>query len=172
MNKKYFLQTNRLFFRRWNEDDYPLAKELWGDLKVTKLFDRKGILSEKDVKEKLLSEIENDIKFGVQYWPIFNLESGEFIGACGLRTYNIREGIYEIGFHICSKNWGEGYATEAVKGVVKYAFDHLKVKGLFAGHNPKNIASKILLIKLGFEYTHDEFYEPTKLMHPSYLLTK
>jgi RimJ/RimL family protein N-acetyltransferase len=51
-----------------------------------------------------------------------------------------------------------------------YAFRSLKVKALFAGHNPKNLSSRNLLINLGFNYTHDEFYEPTGLEHPSYLL--
>lgn len=35
--------------------------------------------------------------------------------------------------------------------------------------NPKNEASRILLEKLGFRYTHDEYYPPTRLRHPSYL---
>jgi [ribosomal protein S5]-alanine N-acetyltransferase len=29
-----------------------------------------------------------------------------------------------------------------------------------------------LLAKLGFHYTHDEFYPPTGLQHPSYLLMR
>jgi RimJ/RimL family protein N-acetyltransferase len=43
--------------------------------------------------------------------------------------------------------------------------------GLFAGHNPKNEASRQLLEKLGFRYTHDEYYAPTGLNHPSYMMT-
>ena len=52
-----------------------------------------------------------------------------------------------------------------------YAFNTLGVKGLFAGHNPANEASRRLLEKLGFRYTHDEYYPPTGLNHPSYRLT-
>ena len=29
-----------------------------------------------------------------------------------------------------------------------------------------------LLTRLGFVYTHDEFYEPTGLRHPSYMLAR
>jgi hypothetical protein len=46
------------------------------------------------------------------------------------------------------------------------------IEALFAGHNPNNEKSGMLLGKLGFEYTHDEFYEPTGLQHPSYLLKR
>ncbi|HUV51221.1 MAG TPA: GNAT family protein, partial [Anaerolineae bacterium] len=42
---------------------------------------------------------------------------------------------------------------------------------LFAGHNPKNEASRHLLEKLGFRYSHDEYYAPTGLNHPSYMMT-
>jgi hypothetical protein len=44
------------------------------------------------------------------------------------------------------------------------------VRALFAGHNPANQASRELLARLGFRYTHDELYPPTGLMHPSYRL--
>jgi len=54
---------------------------------------------------------------------------------------------------------------------MEYAFSTLGVKGLFAGHNPANEASRRVLEKLGFRYTHDEFYPPTGLNHPSYILT-
>ena len=54
---------------------------------------------------------------------------------------------------------------------IDYAFTVLKAEGLFAGHNPQNIASQKILSKLGFHYIDDEFYEPTGLYHPSYELT-
>lgn len=47
----------------------------------------------------------------------------------------------------------------------------MRVTALFAGHNPKNILSARLLKKLGFTYTHNEYYPPTELYHPSYLMT-
>ena len=43
---------------------------------------------------------------------------------------------------------------------------------LFAGHNPRNEASRKLLTGLGFVYLRDEFYAPTGLYHPSYELKK
>jgi RimJ/RimL family protein N-acetyltransferase len=54
---------------------------------------------------------------------------------------------------------------------MEYAFRALGVKALFAGHNPGNTASRRVLEKLGFRYTHDAYYPPTGLNHPSYLLT-
>lgn len=167
----YFLQTARLGFRLWRTADLELAWGLWGDYEVTRLIDARGPLSRAQVQEKLLAEIEGAEQYGIQYWPVFLLATDEHIGCCGLRPYDLQANIYEIGFHIRSAQWGRGYASEAARGVMAYAFDELNAAALFAGHNPRNEASSKLLKKLGFRYTHDEFYEPTGLQHPSYLLT-
>ena len=171
MNSEYFLKSRRLGFRNWSMDDLDLAYGLWGDFEVTKLFDARGPLSKEQVKDKLVQELATLSAHEIQYWPVFLLESGEHIGCAGLRPYDIAKGIFEIGFHIRSNHWQKGYATEAARAVIDYAFTCLNVKALFAGHNPKNLSSRRLLLKLGFHYTHDEFYEPTGLDHPSYLLT-
>ena len=166
--RQYFLTTARLGFSTWQESDLELAASLWGDPLVTKLICASGVFSGQDIKERLQKEIDNERLYHVQYWPIFELQTGELIGCCGLRPYDLEKSIYEIGFHIRSKHWGKGYAFEAASAVIRYAFDSLKARNLFAGHNPNNAASKKLLGKLGFQYSHDEFYTPTGLYHPSY----
>ena len=168
---EYFLRTERLCFRTWSETDLELAVGLWGDFEVTKLFDRRGPLSREQVHARLRQEIATQVEHQVQYWPIFLIESGDHVGCAGLRPYDLSRKIFEIGFHIRSNCWRRGYASEAARAVMAYSFNTLKVYGLFAGHNPQNEASRNLLQKLGFRYTHDEFYEPTGLQHPSYLLT-
>jgi RimJ/RimL family protein N-acetyltransferase len=85
-----------------------------------------------------------------------------------LRPYCLEDGVYEIGFHLRPDYWGKGLGTEAAKAVIDYAFTTLKANDLFAEHHPNNIGSMKLLEKLGFHHTHDEFYEPTGLNHPSY----
>lgn len=81
---------------------------------------------------------------------------------------NDTEKPYEIGFHLRPKFWGQGFATEAATAVMEYACTSLGAERLFAGHHPDNKASQKVLGKLGFQYTGDEFYEPTGLYHPSY----
>jgi len=61
---------------------------------------------------------------------------------------------------------------EAADRIISHAFRSLKVVALFAGHNPKNETSRKLLTRLGFKYFRDEYYQPTGLYHPSYLLTR
>jgi RimJ/RimL family protein N-acetyltransferase len=142
---------------------------LWGDPEVTRFIG--GPLSRAEVRERLSREMATLQSHGIQYWPIFLLATGEHVGCCGLRPYKWEERICEIGVHLRKGFWGRGYAPEATRAVMEYAFHTLGVKGLFAGHNPANETSRRLLAKMGFRYTHDEYYPPTGLNHPSYILT-
>ncbi|MEW5924266.1 MAG: GNAT family N-acetyltransferase [Candidatus Zixiibacteriota bacterium] len=164
----YFLKSKRLGFRLWVEEDFDLALDLWGNPEVTSLIG--GPFSDRQIQERLEQEMANNIAYGVQYWPIFLLDNDLHVGCCGLRPYKPAEKIFEIGVHLKPQYQGIGLAQEAVLTVADYAFKSLKATGLFAGHNPFNEASRRLLKKLGFRYTHDEFYQPTGLLHPSYML--
>jgi len=168
--RKYFLETERICFSYWTPNDYALALSLWGDAAVTQHISKTGTFSEQDIKDRLAKEIDNQQQFYVQYWPIFEKSTEDFIGCCGLRPYDIENGIYEIGFHLKSAHWGKGLGPEAAKATIQYAMNDLGANGLFAGHNPNNTNSRKVLERLGFEYIGDEFYEPTGLYHPSYKL--
>ena len=167
--RKYFIESERIRFGIWNIKDIDLAKKLWGDKEVTKYISGKGYFSEEEIFIRLTKEIANQEKYKVQYWPIFMKDTNEFMGCCGLRPYDLEKNIYEVGIHILPQYWGKGIASEALNKVIEYAFEELKVSNLFAGHNPENSASKKLLTKVGFRFVREEYYEPTGLMHPSYL---
>ena len=170
MNRTFFLTTERIGFSKWADQDGQLARMLWGNPAVTRLICADGVFSCAEIERRLELEIFHDAQYRIQYWPIFELASGAFIGCCGLRPRG--ESEYEIGFHLRPEFWGQGYAVEAAKAAIRYAFTELEAKKLFAGHNPKNIASRKVLLKLGFVYAGDEFYEPTGLYHPSYELRR
>ena len=167
----YFLTTRRLGFRTWRASDFDLAMGLWGDPRVTRLFDRRGALSADQVRQKLDREIATQRNYAIQYWPIFETATGVHVGCTGLRPKDPARSILELGFHIRPDHWRKGYAGEAAQAVIDHAFRRLALAGVFAGHHPENTVSRCLLLKLGFEHTHDEYYPPTGRKHPSYLLT-
>ena len=164
----YFLTSPRLGFRHWSISDLPLATALWGDPEVTRFIG--GPLSPEKIQEKLRAEMELSSLHSVQYWPIFLLETREHAGCSGLRPYRLEDHIFELGVHLNRPFWGRGLAEEASHAVIHFAFALLGAKALFAGHHPANFASRNLILKLGFHHTHEEFYPPTGLHHPSYLL--
>ena len=99
------------------------------------------------------------------------LSDGDFVGCCGLRAYRLEDRIPELGFHLRPKYWGLGLASEAATAVINYAFKTLDVKGLSAGHHPGNANSGKVLQRLGFQYTHVEFFPVLGMHIPYYLLT-
>ncbi|HUJ29643.1 MAG TPA: GNAT family N-acetyltransferase, partial [Candidatus Acidoferrum sp.] len=100
------------------------------------------------------------------------LDGGEHVGCAGLRPYRVEERVFELGFHLRRAFWGQGLATEAARAAIEYGFRALRAEALFAGHHPRNEASRELLLKLGFVRTGEELYPPTGLMHPSYLMRR
>lgn len=167
--RNYFLKSERLGFRFWTADDLPLAASLWGNPEVTRLFVKEP-LTDWQVRERLERELENARLYGVQYWPAFTLDAGLFTGCCGLRPCEGDDHMYELGYHLIPDAWGRGFATEAGEAVVRYAFSKPGIHRLCAGHHPENHASGRVLLKLGFTRTGETFFEPTGLLHPSYLL--
>ena len=159
--------TTRLWFRKWTAADLPLAAALWGDARVTAMIG--GPFDAGRVAGLLEAQLAMDREAGVQYWPVFLASSGEFAGCCGLRPRGA--GQLELGFHFRPEHWGKGFATEAARAAIAFAFEDMKAEELFAGHHPRNAVSARTLRKLGFRYSHDELYPPTGLRHPSYVLT-
>lgn len=190
-----FLTSERLGFRCWREDDLPLAMELWGDSVVTAMIG--GPFTPEQVRMRLANEIAQMRVAGVQYWPVFLLDGGGFAGCAGLRPKTLSEShpghenkgaarvehpseigpaqsietrVYELGFHLLRSCWGRGLAAEAAQAVIAHGFGTLGAEALFAGHHPANEASRRVLLKLGFEYAGEEFYAPSGVIEPVYLL--
>jgi len=170
LHESYFLKSERLGFRCWSKDDLPLARELWGDIEVTRFFG--GPFSDEEISERLEREITRMNTHQFQYWPIYLLADNEHVGCCGLRPYKLEDEIPELGFHLRPKYWGRGLAPEAARAVIDYAFETVGAKGLSAGHHPENMASKKVLEKLGFQYKHDEFFATLGMDIPYYLLVR
>src|SRR5215831_485266 len=167
----HVLSTDRLVLRIWEESYFAFAKSLWGDPDVMTFLG--GPLSDEKVYEKMRTEMACLDKNGIQYWPVFEKQTGEFAGCCGLRpwAYTPPEG-HELGFHLVKMKWGRGLAFEVAAAVVKHAFETLQLSTLRAGHHPDHVNSKKILLRLGFESADEVFYKPTGLMHPTYTLRK
>jgi len=83
----------------------------------------------------------------------------EVIGAIALRISEIHQ-HGEIGYWIGAEHWGNGYATEAAKALVAYAFDELRLHRVQARHFRRNPASGRVMQKLGMtlEGIHRDAY--------------
>lgn len=170
--RSYFLTTERLGFSIWHGDDIHRAARLWGDPSVTRYLVTGGQMTQVQVRERLMWEIECFRVNGIQYWPLFLREGDVFAGCCGLRPFEGDPQHVEMGVHLLPEMWGKGIATEACRAVIGYAFEYLQTECILAGHHPQNQVTPRLLKGLGFRSLGEKFYPPTGLMHPAYLLQK
>lgn len=80
-------------------------------------------------------------------------KTGELIGSCGLRKMKDTAVEGEVGYEIDPHYWGEGYATEAVRMMLQFAFDDLQLHRVFASVIADNRGSRRVVEQLGF--THE-----------------
>jgi RimJ/RimL family protein N-acetyltransferase len=77
--------------------------------------------------------------------------AGDFIGMTGV--HRIRSADFEFGYWLGASYWGKGYATEAGRALLAYAFETLELERIVSGHFMDNPDSGRVLQKLGFRYT-------------------
>lgn len=89
-------------------------------------------------------------------WATVERESGEFLGRCGLLPWRIQgtEEV-ELAFMIRKERWREGLATEAARGIIKYASTRLGLRRLVCLVMPGNDASAGVATKVGMTFERE-----------------
>jgi RimJ/RimL family protein N-acetyltransferase len=82
---------------------------------------------------------------------LITLADGTIMGACGLSMLD--RAAPEIGYWLGLTFWGNGYATEAARAVIDWAFGDGDHEALQAGARVTNPASRRVLEKCGFQWT-------------------
>jgi [ribosomal protein S5]-alanine N-acetyltransferase len=80
--------------------------------------------------------------------------SGLAVGTIGFFGPPDDAGTVMIGYGLVPAARGHGYATEALRGLVSYAFEHPSVRDMVADPLRDNVASHRVLEKAGFSRTH------------------
>ena len=75
---------------------------------------------------------------------------GAFLGWCGLTSFNADFRSASLGYVLAESAWGHGYATEAARALLAWAFDTLDLNRVQAEADTRNAASARVLEKLGF----------------------
>ncbi len=78
------------------------------------------------------------------------------IGLVGVSWEN--ENAPELGYCFAVDHWGKGYATEAARAVIDYAFEEFAIDELLSGARVLNPASRHVLEKCGFQWTGVELH--------------
>ncbi|MBE6880645.1 MAG: GNAT family N-acetyltransferase [Ruminococcaceae bacterium] len=97
-------------------------------------------------------------------------DTGKVIGS-GSITYRTEYKAYELGYNLNRKFWGKGYATEAAKAMIQWAYQILSAHDFFARHANANKASGNVITKCGFQfdkYGQYSRYDGSEMFEASY----
>ena len=161
----HLFETERLVVRQLSLNDLPEFTKILSDPEVMK-YSVRGVCDEEATRQFIDWCLSCYESHGIGPWALIERCSGELIGFCGIGPERVG-GVEEtnLGYRLARKHWGQGVATEAVKGVLKYAFEQKCCGSVVVIIEPDHIASVRVTEKAGFcGYTLPEFHNrPVRL---------
>jgi ribosomal-protein-alanine N-acetyltransferase len=155
------IETHRLRLRRPSHDDVDALFFLRTNDAVMQYIGRPKPKNRDEIIS-LIDTINNnfDLSLGIT-WIITLKENNEAIGTMGFWRMDKENHRAEIGYLLHPDYHGKGIASEALHGILPYAFNVLKFHSIEANADPNNVASKQLLTRAGFvqeAYFHENYY--------------
>lgn len=141
------LQTERLVLRAFDKSD---AVSVYAYAQSEKVGLMAGFAPHRSLEDSR-QMVEAFLRSG-EHWAIVEKRTGRLIGSISLQKDGSRPhcDARRMGYVLSESHWGQGYATEAAREVLRYAFEELNCAVVSAGHFPSNQKSKRVLKKLGF----------------------
>ncbi|MBU0959265.1 MAG: GNAT family N-acetyltransferase [Nanoarchaeota archaeon] len=148
------IKSERIILREFNEEDKKIIVPLLNNLNVTKWllvypfpFDLSD--AEKTINHMIKRSLENP---RTSYNLAIELKkSKELIGGIGLVKIDLEQKTGGVMYWVGEKYWRNGYGSEALKIILDFAFNVLKLRRLYAEVYPGNDSSINLLEKFGFK---------------------
>lgn len=143
------LETTRLRLQPCRLEDVELIHTLWTDEGVRRFLFDGHVISPDEARSFVSESLSNFERYGYGLWLVLAREGGGLVGFAGLLR---SEGeMPNLIYGIRTDFWGEGYATEAARAVLSYAFEKLALPKVKADVDEPNVASVRVLEKLGME---------------------
>jgi RimJ/RimL family protein N-acetyltransferase len=160
---KVFAETERLILRELEYSDEMDLFEMDSDPEVHLFIENNPVKSIDEIT-KVIEMLKKQYKEnGIARWAVIDKLTNECIGWSGLKYFNQplnkHNNFYELGYRFKKKHWGKGFATESSNAILDYGFKNLNTDAIYAITDPKNLNSKKVLSKLGFDFKETFDYE-------------
>lgn len=137
------LETGRCAMMPLQKTDYQEMKQLYMNQEVRKYLG--GVRTEDDFQQIFEEMIDSREEY---HWVIRTKDSKEFVGFLSLGLHH--DGFsHEVSYQLLPEWWGNGYGIDAVKAVLDYAFDVLRLPKIIAETQTSNLPSRKLLERAG-----------------------
>ena len=166
------INTERLLLRPflYTDDDDMLAYWI-SDQKIQSLYSEPTYTTKEEVRALLEKYISSYEKADYYRWAIIEKESNICIGQIAIFLVNNVNHFCEIEYALGSKFHRKGFATEAVKAILKFSFNEVNFHKVQVCHKEGNIASQGVIKKCNFTYEgtlRDFFYVDGKYIDRLY----
>jgi RimJ/RimL family protein N-acetyltransferase len=147
------LVTGRLVLRAPEDGDLAMLRAFEGDAEAMRSRGEGVTHPPEHAAVTLAGFLAEWLRVGHGRWTVAVRETGEAIGDCGFVRW--REGESnsrpELAYGYVREAWGQGYATEAARAALEWAWATLPFDEIVALTHPENATSQRVLAKLGFE---------------------
>jgi RimJ/RimL family protein N-acetyltransferase len=134
-------QTERLILRELETTDSEAIFDFLGDAQAMRYFPR--VMSRDEAAAWIDRNRRRYAIFGYGLWAVALRETGEILGDCGPCWHEIQDELQlEVGYHFRRSHWGRGYATEAARAVMAWAFRNIPVEHVISLIHPENSPSR------------------------------
>ena len=147
---RYLFETERMGFRPMVIEDAGNLFKLDGDPEVRSFFPD-GPLTQDEVLDKIRINQEWFHECGFSAFIIEDKRTQTFMGRGGICPFSELE--IEAGYVFLKEFWGQGFATEALKGILNWGFENIQNSDTIIAFAPMNhIASHKVMEKNGMVY--------------------
>lgn len=154
------IETVRLRLRQWQAEDNEAFAAMSSNPQVMQYFPNLLTRAESDALiERMKSIIDTQ---GWGFWAVELKYSQQFIGFTGLNEQPAQFSFspcVEIGWRLDQAYWGQGYAPEAARAALAFAFGQLKLDKVVAFTMLENVKSQRVMHKLNISKA-GEFQHP------------
>lgn len=144
------LESERLIYREINSEDVEEIFKIYSNPEVAK-YDWFTPINTKDDALSIINcykkEFENKEEIT---WGVARKNDNKIIGYCNLGSFDDDSIRSEIGYGFNREEWNKGYATEAIKVLVKFGFEVMSFNRIEATVTLGNDASIKALKKANF----------------------
>jgi ribosomal-protein-alanine N-acetyltransferase len=149
------LSTDRLILDELRAEDAEPLYRHFENKDVIEYYDLEAFTSlDQAIALIQLFKKRFDKALGIR-WTIRLKNNSKLIGTCGFNSWNSKMKSTIIGYDISRDAWGNGYATEASREIIKLGFSGAlpcgAINRIQGDTVPGNVASEAVLTKLGFK---------------------
>ncbi|MHC1769402.1 MAG: GNAT family N-acetyltransferase [Verrucomicrobiia bacterium] len=152
MESKPALKTERLILRPLTLEDAPVVQHLAGRREIADTtISIPHPYSAQQARDWISGHMEARAQLKGMVFGVELTRTNQLIGTIGLREIDQEHLKAEMGFWIGMDWWGNGYATEAARRLIRYGFQELGLNRIYAHHMVRNPASGRVLEKIGMQ---------------------